>query len=258
MRRVNAWLVFLVIWWVIFFAFVLALASKASTILIPYAYLPIISRAGSLLANGDFEDGGWAQTPALRWRWPSQQAEEVFVQEISSPVGWQAWFEEYRPCSGHLSGQPETRQTTLGPRVYSGLSAYQFFTFWRCNVGGLMQRAELPAGSYVLCGQVHAWFSRCSERPYDRPYDEDCKTEINWAHALARVGVDPTGQADYWDAPTLWWSDSVEWYGIYGEVCLSFDLEARGVVSVWLRGETTHALKHNDWYWDHIVTRRIR
>lgn len=238
--------------------------AQTASVLVPQAYLPLVFKPPvAELANNDFE-GLWIRDEARRWNWPWQTPQDVLIPEIITPEGWTTWYVEQRPCIGHhdaqpwKTGQPEVGEITLARRVYSGSSALQQFTFYYCNLVGVFQRPRLPVGTYEVCGQVHAWFSRCSFRPYDPPYDYDCETPIYWAKALARVGIDTTGQVDFWDAGTLTWGEPVEIYGSYGRVCSEpFTLTQDSQVSVWLRGETDAPLKHNDWYWDHIRVRRI-
>jgi len=213
-------------------------------------------RAETLLDNGKFE-GGWTQD-TLYWT-PDGGPYNDELNEIAPPEGWTAWWREGFPCvgtPGWETGRPEVRVISMIPdpaRVYGGEQAVQWFTFWRCHDGGLLQQVAVKEGHYYsLRAFGHAWYSNCSHRPHDPPYDYDCQTPITWAHDWLSVGIDPTGGIDPM-GPAVVWGEAWEVYGVYGEALTTGRMQAQGdVPTVFVRSEATHPLKHAESYWDDV------
>jgi len=183
----------------------------------------LITRSGApvpvLLTNGGFEGGTARDT--LYWT-PAGGPYDMQFKEIKGPAGWTAWWREGFPCAGTSewkTGRPEVRVIS-GPdleRIHGGAQAVQWFTFWHCHDGGLSQEVAVESGHYyTLSAHGHAWYSQCSTKPHDPPYDYDCVTLIDWAHDWLSVGIDPTGGIDPL-ARSVMWSEAREVYGIYGD-----------------------------------------
>ena len=209
-----------------------------------------------LLENGGFEDG-WHLATAFWTLWGGPYHDQY--QEITPPEDWTAWWHEGPLCSGtpdwHM-GRPEVRVIS-GPdqeRIHSGEQAVQWLTYWRCHSGGLLQQVDVKPGHYYdFSVYGHAWYSRCSTRPHDPPYDTDCRTRIYWAQDWLRVGIDPTGGIDPM-GPAVVWGEAQEIYGVYDEALTTGRVQAQGdriTVIVW--SEASHPLKHNDVAWDDAV-----
>jgi len=208
--------------------------------------------------NGGFE-GGWHRGTAY-WTVEGGPFDTEFG-EIFTPEGWVTWWREGFDCagtSGWVLGRPEVKVITRVPdraRVRSGEHAVQWFTFWRCHEGGLYQRVPAVVGQrYSARAFGHSWYSRCSTKPHGPPLEADCETRIWWAQDWLSVGIDPTGGVDPL-AATVVWGEEREIYGGYDEA----GVEVRGVVAegesvtVFLRSEASHPLKHNDVYWDDVA-----
>ena len=210
----------------------------------------------SLLANDGFEEGWHLAT--LFWT-PEGGPFDWQYQEITPPASWTAWWREGFLCSGTndwRTGRPEVRVIS-GPdaeRIHSGKQATQIFTYWRCHDAGLLQQvAVTPGHYYTFSTYAHAWFSRCSSRPHDPPYDTDCVTRIYWAQDWLSVGIDPTGGIDPM-AATVEWGQRQEIYGVYGPSLTVAHIQARGpIVTVFVRSEASHPLKHCDFHVDDAV-----
>lgn len=165
--------------------------------------------------NPGFEEGWHLET--TYWTPQGGPYHDQYM-EITPPEGWTAWWREGFSCSGTpnwKTGRPEVRviSTTPDPyRVHSGSQATQWFTFWHCHEGGLYQEVTVEAGKYyTLKAFGHSWFSNCSTKPHDPPYDYDCTPPIDWAHDWLSVGIDPTGGMN----PI--WGTAQEIYGEYGK-----------------------------------------
>lgn len=214
--------------------------------------------AQPLLTNGGFE-GGWHRA-TMYWT-PTGGPYSTQFGEIAPPTGWVAWWREGFTCAGtpdYRTGRPEVRVITAVPdpeRIHSGDQATQFFTFWRCHDGGLLQQVAVEQSRYyTLRAFGHAWYSRCSTKPHDPPLDTDCVTPITWAQDWLNVGIDPTGGIDPM-APTVQWGTPQQVYGVYSDEPLTTGhIQAQaGIVTVFLRSEASHPLKHNNVYWEDVT-----
>lgn len=214
-----------------------------------------------LLINGNFE-GGWHRATAY-WT-PAGGPYHTEFGEIAPPEGWTAWWRERFPCPGTddwETGRPEVRVITAVPdpeRIHGGEQAAQFFTFWRCHDGGLLQQVAVEEGHYYTFSTfAHAWYSRCSTKPHDSPLDTDCVTPIDWAHLRLSVGIDPTGGIDPM-GPAVVWGEAQEIYGVYGDKLTVGGVQAQEpIVTVFVRAVASHPLKHNDVVWDDAVLQDV-
>jgi len=125
-------------------------------------------------------------------------------------------------------------------------------------MGGLLQQVAVEEGHYYTFSIYgHAWFSRCSSRPHDPPYDTNCVTPIDWAQDYLSVGIDPTGGIDPM-GPSVIWGERQEIYGVYGEALETGRVQAQGeTITVFVRSEASHPLKHVDSYFDDAVLRDV-
>jgi hypothetical protein len=210
--------------------------------------------ATNLLVNPDFEDATtW--TRACHWQGEGGALDCVSrFQEVRPPTGWTAWWGEGIICEGGwLTGRPEftiVTRVTDASRIYTGNQAAKQFTFYRCHLMGLAQTVAVEAGeSYVFTVYAHAWYSRCSSRPHDVPYEADCSTPIGWASDWISIGLDPMGGNDPRAASVIW-SNKITIYGRYStRLAVTGQAEANQM-TVFIRFETTHPLKHCDGYAD--------
>lgn len=214
-----------------------------------------------LLQNGGFEGGTTRDT--LYWTLNGGPYSTQFG-EINGPEGWVAWWHEGPPCSGtsdHRMRRPEVKAISVIPdpeRVRSGGKAVQWFTFWGCHKGGLLQQVAVKPGRYyVFSIYAHSWFSNCSHRPHDPPYDYDCKTPIDWAQDWLSVGIDSTGETDPM-ASTVEWGTPLQEYGRYGRRLTTERFLAEGpLVTVIVESMASHPLKHCDFYLDDALLRDV-
>lgn len=228
----------------------------SATLLLP----PALTAAPPLLNNGDFE-GGWHRATAY-WT-PDGGPYHTEFGEIFSPVGWTTWWREGFLCSGTpdwRTGRPEVKVIS-GPdskRIHGGTWAVQWFTYWRCHEGGLLQQVQVEPGHYYIFSAFsHAWYSRCSTKPHGLPLDTDCVTPILWAHDWLSVGIDPTGGIDPL-GPAVVWGEAKEIYGIYGEALATGRIRAQGkTLTVFMKSEASHPLKHADSYFDDVLLRDV-
>jgi len=234
-------------------AAVLALVTLAAAVV----FVPRAPSAGSLLANGGMEGGTTQDT--LYWTLDGGPYSTQF-NEINGPEGWVSWWREGFLCSGTddwRTGRPEVKVISTVPdpeRVHSGEQAAQFFTFWHCHSGGLLQQvAVVPGHYYTFSIYAHSWFANCDLKPhYHLPLDYDCDTEnpILWAQDRLSVGIDPTGGIDPL-GPNVIWGERQEIYGVYGEPLIMGRVQAPSeTLTVFVRSEASHPLKHADSYFD--------
>ena len=235
---------------------------SAITIIPPQQTLPAYASTSStetLIDNGGFEDGWHLET--TYWT-PEGGPFHNQYQEITPPENWTAWWREGFTCSGTpdwVTGRPEVRVISAIPdpkRIHSGEQAVQWFTLWRCHEGGLYQRVAAEVGYYYdFSIFAHSWFSNCSTRPHDPPYDYDCVTPIAWAQDWLSVGIDPTGGIDPL-GPAVVWGQAQEVYGVYDEILTTGRVQAQGdTLTVFVKSETSHPLKHADFYIDDAIMR---
>jgi len=222
--------------------------------------LPAQAASEGGMVNGGFE-GGTARATAY-WT-PSGGPYHTEYEEISTPEGWVTWWREDFDCTGtpdFQTGRPEVKviDGPDGERVHGGEQAVQWFTFWRCHDGGLYQQVAVTPGEYYsIRAYGHAWYSRCSYRPHGPPLEADCQTPITWAHDRLSVGIDPTGGTDPL-AGTVAWGEAREVYGVYGLPLSVERVQARArVMTVFLRSEASHPLKHDDVYWDDVSVMQV-
>jgi len=223
------------------------------------------------LENSGFEEGWHLET--TYWTLEGGPFHNQFI-EITPPVEWTAWWIEGPLCAGtpdYRLGRPEVR--VIGPvpdptRVRSGEQAAKFFTFWRCHQGGLYQQVAVEEGRYYAFSVfAHSWFSNCSTRPHDVPYDYDCVTLLEppepepgdiWAQDWLSVGIDPTGGTDP-RTSTVEWGQAREIYGVYSDEPLRTGrVRAQGgIITVFFESEASHPLKHDDVYLDDASLRDV-
>ena len=215
-----------------------------------------------LLANGGFEGGSHRAT--IFWTPGGGPYKDYEFGEIDGPNGWIPWWLEGFDCSGTpdwQTGRPEVKVITAVPdaeRVRSGEQAVQWFTFWRCHTGGLLQQVGVEEGRYYAFSvYAHAWFANCDSRPHDAPYDYDCVTPIDWAQDRLSVGIDPTGSIDP-RAPSVVWGTAQEIYGVYSDRLTTGRVQAQGpTMTVFVESEASRPLKHCDFYIDDAVLRDV-
>lgn len=221
--------------------------------------------ARPLLQNGGFEGGTARDT--LYWTLEGGPYSEQF-NEINGPEGWIPWWHEGPLCTGtsdHRMRRPEVKVISIIPdpeRVRSGGRAVQWFTFWGCHRGGLLQQVAVEPGRYyVFSIYAHSWFSECDTRPHYRlPLKKNCDTKdpILWAHDWLRVCIDPTGGIDPL-GPAVVCGEVREVYGGYDDMPLTTGrFLAEGpwaTVIVW--SEASHPLKHDDFYIDDALLRDV-
>jgi hypothetical protein len=219
--------------------------------------LPRESTIKPLLINGSFE-GDW-HLAAVHWT-PGGGPYFTQFMEITPPEGWTAWWREGFPCVGideWLTGRPEVRVVSMTPdaeRVHSGEQATQVFTFWRCHTSGLLQQVPVkPCHYYTFSVYAHSWYSRCSLKPHQSPLDTDCKTPILWAQDWLSVGIDPAGGIDPL-GPGVVWGTRKQIYGRYAGPLVVEHVQAQGeTITVFMKSEASHPLKHNDFFTDSAV-----
>lgn len=178
-----------------------------------------------------------------------------------------AWWIEGRPCPNTddwKSGRPEVKVIDLATgfpdrlRVAEGSKALQWFTFYRCGIGGVYQQVLLPAGTWRVGAKVHAWYTSCSDDHHSN-YVKDAGCEVvTGEHLWLRLGADPLGRADFY-SDSLAWGGRAERYGTYAEEYFWSDWFRVGSepVTLWMMGESTLPFRHNDIYIDDVVLERL-
>ena len=183
---------------------------------------------GNPVRNPGFEDG-------FRTRGASQV---VVAKE------WEPWYQDgpnqedgyyHRPDYGAENASVFGRR-----RVREGNFAQKWSSTYATHRAGILQQIAVPANSMVtLKAWAQAWSSSA-----DNP-----AVSKEGAYALM-VGIDPTGGVD-WRASTVIWSPANTALDSWVE--LSVQARAKGDrVTVYLRGEATYRLKHNDAYFDDV------
>lgn len=232
----------------------------------PMAWLPLIVAHVTTphVVNLGFEGGAWYK--AQRYLWPSTAPTAGVWQEIQPGQGWVAWWIEGRPCPSTddwKSGRPEVKVIDLDAgfpdrlRVAEGNQALQWFTFYRCGIGGVYQQVLLPAGTWRVGAKIHAWYTSCSDDHHsDYVKDSECEV-VTDEHLWLRLGADPAGRADFY-SDSIVWGARAERYGTYAEEYFWSDWfrVGSGPVTLWIAGESTLPFRHNDIYMDDVVLER--
>jgi hypothetical protein len=214
----------------------------------------------NLLENPSFE-GGQSNNliDTIRWVDGTGPLYNLFG-NIYTPDGWRVWWREGDTSpvfTATTTARPESRLVTTSPdpvRVHSGDQAASMFTFFRLHNMGLMQIVTATIGAhYDLTAWAHSWYSTCSTRPHDPPFDNDCTTRLWDSHDLLQVCIDPTGGIDP-NGPDVVCSVPIEQYGGYSQRLELLGVEAQAQqVTVFLRARNNYPLRHNDVYWDDVT-----
>jgi len=184
--------------------------------------------------------------------------------EVNVAMNWAAdWYEGFQ-CPGTpfwQTGRPEVRLITTAidaGRVRSGEQALKLFTFHRCHTAGVHQRFSVVAGqTYRLTAYAHSWYSNCSTEPHYTgcALDWDCESCVATDHDL-RVGLDPAGGIDPYDAGVVW-SSAHRIYGAYAEPLVVIARATGDTMTAHLFGTAPLPLRHNDDYWDGVRVERV-
>lgn len=206
--------------------------------------------ATNLLLNPGFEDSTYEQFPGHG--------------NIKVPLHWKLWFTHgERKCTNSeiLERQPEAGLIGLSVdpvRVQSGNFAFKAHTYCGCHNMRLYQTVETERGKdYEFSLFMHSWYSNCTARPHDVPYEEDGKTKATYAWSELQVGIDPLGLDDP-ESHSIKWTEPDVQYGGYGApfyiAAQAMSDQLTAVASSW----TGYPLKHEDWYVDsaRLVQRR--
>lgn len=210
--------------------------------------------------NADFDEGGF-----------QQGAPEIIV-----PVGWQAWWrtgpvdcarytqlQTTGPCPAlqdanltykrpEFSVVPASGAWLDPPRVAGAGQAARFFcTYGICEGGYLQQVSVIPGERYALSALAHAW---CTQNTAD-PYHSQLDTRDDRLNCEVAVGIDPKGGTDPWSSDVIW--QAAYLYDVYGEL-VSPAVQASGpVMTLFLRGRSLWALRHNDFHFDRVTFARF-
>lgn len=208
------------------------------------AFMILIGIVGPALAQG----------PVNLVRNPSFEGPPVIWEnagEVKSVQDWEPWHWDgltgYPAISdGNLSSvptaRPEYRPALLIPdplRVRSGAQSMMWFSFYRNNYAGLLQR-DIP----VQAGQVYTasvWVQAWSDRGDDPRLS---RNEIYF-----KVGINPRGDCNRTAADTVW--NNWEGIGATFERVESQPVRMIGSKAcLVLAGGTKYSEKHNDLYTD--------
>lgn len=197
----------------------------------------------NLLTNGGFEEAFGRQWNAANNAWVNGQV----------AAGWTAWWRKPTAPDGKYPGvcaedvicqawhEPEYRETKgipyTPPRIRSGDNSQMYFTSLGLHEGGLYQRVRgVPVGWSV---RFSIWARTWSASDTKNMFQSSSQPSMH-----VRVGIDPNGGIDPWDANIVWSqeTDSSDAFSL-----LSVDATTRsGTVTVFFRTMPDRALKHID------------
>jgi hypothetical protein len=241
------------------FALITPVTVGASTTDDYLVYIPAAFSEEIEVKNGSME--GVTRKSARFWQWGTPVGQDIETNEINAPDDWTVWWVEGEPCAGAptewFSGRPEVLLADLNDgfndnlRVFDGNKALKWFTFYRCNHGGIFQTLPVMNGTYQFSYQGQTWYSGCSTDPHgDQPRDDFCA--VIDSHAYLRAGIDPEGGDEY-AAPSVVWGSSIENYGTYDDAIVSPAVEVTsGFLTLWIEVNSELPLKHNDLYADAV------
>ena len=195
--------------------------------------------------------------------------------EIVVPVGWTAWWREggldcsvylslgtTGPCPAYdmpevtykrpeFSVIPAEGRWLDPPRVVgAGRGARFFCTYGICEGGYFQQVLVEPGLSYSLGAQVHAW---CTQNTAD-PYHSQLDTLDDRLNCALSVGLDPTGGLDPWSPNIVW--QTVTAYDVFQMVNTPAVQAQGGTMTLFLRGRSLWAMRHNDFHFDQVTFER--
>jgi len=224
----------------------------------------------NLLRNPGFEvPWGEQRSHKVAILRPGEDAEIAVRGSVFTPPYWLTWFV-------HVPGtwdQPEVREAHLSGdprRVCSGERAMALFSFHRRHDAGFLQFIATQPGQRIRAtAWAHAWSNHtmASGRPDDPRWSDGAgKAIVAWPagscpgntgdeqedakpNMTFSVGIDPTGHGDP-RAPSVVWGPGFHVYNGYAQQLEVAALAQGEVATVFLRGVTLWAFKHNDNYWD--------
>jgi hypothetical protein len=168
------------------------------------------------------------------------------IQEITVPVGWEAFWYQGADETGTPRARPEMRVIADvppyddPPRVPKGESnALQWFTFFAPHACGIQRQIQVEPGQEIEARVLfHAW---CSNG--DDPHVSDQEDAYGM---YARIGIDPTGNTNP-RADTVAWSEQIYHFDAYGPLTVSTTAEA-DTITVFITTVAKWGTKHNDAY----------
>lgn len=168
-----------------------------------------------------------------------------YCERVKLPPGWHPWWRSSPRTESWMHIQPEyvpSLPHEQPPRVRSGQKSQHYFSFWSTHEGGVYQQVTaVPGGDYCFQAWGHAWSSYTSLPGYTSDPD-------NHGFLYQRVGIDPTGGAD-WQSPHVIWSAERMQYDEFGLFAVSATAQAE-TITVFLYSRTQLPAKHSDVYWD--------
>jgi len=214
------------------------------------------------LLNGELENN---DKPGNCQYWDKFGMHWVCPQEVRPINGITAWWisDNYNICPPWSTGQPEMKWESAEERVFTGDWSLHWFTFWRCQQAGIMQRIRLGPEQSLLAvtksckvtAEFSSWFSQCSEKPFAPPLGDDCETPLLDSHMRVRIGISDHGFLNPPDDNVNWgeWAEGYGnglqpvWYRVE-----SPEVPAVGSVIWILEVRTNWPLKHEDFIVDSI------
>lgn len=133
------------------------------------------------------------------------------------------------------------------PRVVGDGQAARFFcTYGICEAGYLQQVRVTPGAVYTLSAMVHAW---CTQNTAD-VYHSHTGTRDEQLNCELALGLDPSGGINPLSPDVVW--TAVYAYDVFAEV-VTPPVRATGqVMTLYLRGRSLWAVRHNDFHFDRV------
>lgn len=181
--------------------------------------------------------------------------------EACPPPNWIAyWYNEYDDiCNeSHVTGQPEIKMAVDPGRVWSGVQALQWFTFYRCHQAGVFQKMALDSGIYQVKARYHSYYSSCDSQPHATwPKDNNCIDipDPYW-QMYVNIGLDPSCDINP-RSSAIQWSQNFHCHGEYCEI-ESPPVMVKNCATVYIQTTAIAPLKHNDAFIDHITLEKLQ
>jgi len=165
------------------------------------------------------------------------------IGELSVADGWTPWWRQGTEdeVSQGFSKRPEFKAEPN--RVRSGQTGQKFFTTFATHSAVLYQKVQA----------LHGW--KLTLSAFVQVYSVDADGETQGGYGC-QIGIDPYGGTDPFSEKIVWgdWASQYDnWDGdSWRQVIVQAEAVA-DVVTIFLKGQCDHRVKHNDSYWDDVV-----
>jgi hypothetical protein len=164
--------------------------------------------------------------------------------------GWTPYWRSHESGDTYVNPEykPADPMWTDPRRVRTGTAAQAYFTFYTTHEAGFYQRVDgvTPGESYCFSVWGHSWSADDDDNAYSGPL---------FGNFRQRVGIDPTGGADWRSEAIVWGATRVQYD--YFEPFFVTATAQSDALTVYAYSHPEWPVKHNDAYWDDANLRQV-